>query len=366
LLDSAHIAEFESKHIGEGVKQLYDEEDVRTVLDYIEPCELNKKIIINENVSIEMLKNPHIVGSVQVLLYFTTPSNMVKKVLITGDIGNLKFKKHYVSEMDYCKSANITFIESTYGKNNKIVTKKERKDDLETIKNAVNEYIYKTKSRILIPVFGQDRLQVIMTALYELFKDDEHFKVDVVIDSKLGIDVCNVYKKVLEGENLELFQEVMAWDRFKFIKDGNESSACATDMTSKIILSTSGFGDAGRITSHLKSVLPNEKDCIIFCGYASPQSTSGKIRNAETTKLKIGNNFVKKSCNVKLLTSFSSHVQQDDIIKYMKSIACEKIVLVHGDKDAKNDLRDKSVDELRKIGKTTNIIYGEKDMVIYI
>jgi Cft2 family RNA processing exonuclease len=268
--------------------------------------------------------------------------------------------------MEFCKSANITFMESTYGKNNKVITKKERKEDIELIKNTVKEYIYSNKGRVLIPVFGQDRLQNMMTVFYELFKGDENFDADIIIDSKLGIDVCNVYKKALDGENLELFKEVMSWDKFRFIKDGNESSACASDSSSKIIFSTSGFGDAGRITSHLKSILPNENDCVLFCGYASPHSTSGKIRNAETKKLKIGNNFVWKKCAVRILVSFSSHIQQDDIIKYMKSIACDKICLVHGDKDSKNDLRDRAVEELRAIGKTTNIIYGEKDMVIYI
>lgn len=365
LLDSAHIAEFESKHINNEVKPLYTNEDVSHVLNMVQPCEANQRVYINENVYFEMLRNPHILGSVQILMYFITPSNKVKRVLITGDIGNLKFKKYYVDDMEYCKSANIVCVESTYGKNNRVIGKKERKEDINKIKILVNEYIINKKGRILVPVFGQDRLQVFMTLFYQMYKDDKNFNSEIIIDSKLGIDICNAYKKILAGDELELFSEVMAWDKFKFIKDGNESSAIAAELSSKIIFSTSGFGDAGRIINHFKSILPREQDCVLFCGYASPQSTSGKMRNQETKKLKIGKNFVWKNCNIEILNSFSSHIQQDDTIEYMKKINCDKIILVHGDKDSKNDLLQKSVDELRKVGKTTNIVYGKKDMIIY-
>lgn len=365
LKDSAHISEFEAEHIGDGVHPLYEQKDIISTMDKVEACELNKDICINENVYFRFIQNSHIVGSVQIIMFFRTPSNVVKKLCFTGDIGNVKFKKHYVKDIEYCNTCNAFFIESTYGRNNKSITKKERKEDLKIIKDTVKE-IKKSNSRLLIPVFGQDRLQQILTVLYELYKDDAEFNIDVVVDSKLGIDINNVYKKILIGDDLELFNNVLAWDRIKFIRDGNESKACATDKASKIILSTSGFGDAGRITAHLKDILPSDNDYILFCGYSSPQSTSGKIRNSETIKLKIGNNFVKKSCNVRELSSFSSHMQQDDLISYMKHVNTERIILVHGDKEAKNDLRDKAVEELHKIGKTSKIVYGEKGMEIYI
>lgn len=374
LKDSAHISEFEAKFIGKGVEPLYTEQDVLNVMDMVETCPMDSDIVVDSNLTVRFLQNPHIVGATQILMTF---KNNVKnvKILWTGDIGNLKFKKPYVKSMEYCKQANLIVTESTYGRNNKTITKKNREEDIKTIKDIIKETVINKEKkkvlanrRILIPIFSQDRLQVMLTLLYDLYKDDETFTRDIIVDSALGLQINKVYKKILEYDDLEKFCEVVAWDKIKYITSGDESKACASDDSKNvIILSSSGFGDAGRITNHLKNILPCEEDLILFVGYSSAQSTSGKIRDKSTVKLKIGNNVVFKKCKIRELTSFSSHIQQDDIVDMLiNKTSCDQVLLVHGDKECKNDLRDKLQEEFSKVGKTTKVLYGERDMVIYL
>ena len=64
--------------------------------------------------------------------------------------------------------------------------------------------------------------------------------------------------------------------------------------------------------------------------------------------------------------TWSSHAQQEDLINYFKQHSTDRIILVHGDESAKNVLKDKATEELRKIGKTTPIICCEKNMEIVL
>jgi metallo-beta-lactamase family protein len=369
LMDSSYLlakeAEALSKKKGFKIQPLFTENDVIETMRHVEICELNKTYHISDNVWFNLLPNSHIIGASQGEIYFKTQSNKIRKLLYTSDLGSQVNKKPFVNDTQFCTKANIVFMESTYGLKSRTLTKQDRKDDLRLIESLVKEVLIENNGRILIPCFSLDRTQHLLKIVYDLFHDKEYFKeIPVVIDSKLALEVTNGYKKVLSGEHLDTINTITSWENVKFIRDIHECKLCVGDKSPKIVISASGFIEGGHSQLYTQEYLNNSNDCILFCGYSSENSVAGRIKNSETKTIKIGDKVCKKSCRIEQLKTFSSHAQHNELINYAKQINCEKIYLIHGDGEAKKELQLDMIDELKNIGKTTQIICGQKNMVI--
>ena len=62
-----------------------------------------------------------------------------------------------------------------------------------------------------------------LTILYDLFANDKSFTTPILVDSPLAIKICKEYTKLLEGEELEKWEKVMAWKNVKFIHEYTDS-----------------------------------------------------------------------------------------------------------------------------------------------
>ena len=370
-IDCCHIIKDDVKYIStkkaSRVELLYTEDDVNRTLDYVYECDFDKEYEINDNIKFNFLKNNHITSASQLEFWYKDEASHQHKFLYTSDMGN-QLPKYYVNDMEYCKTANVMICESTYGSNAKTISKTNRKQELKILQDTICDTIINKKGCALIPCFSLDRSQNLMTILYKMFKDREEFKnIDFVIDGKLTNALNKAYLEVLEGEQLDLFQEVMKWKNFKFITDYKETAACVHDMNPKVVISSSGFADKGHIVSYIKEYISNKNDTIIFVGYASPSSLAGRLRDTSKKHITIEKGNYSFNCNVIVLNTFSSHIQQEQIINYFKRISIsDGIILVHGDKDCKIELQAKGREELSKINKTTPITIATKGMKINI
>ena len=112
-------------------------------------------------------------------------------------------------------------MESTYGEPGRI-NKKTRKFDLEKLHTAIDTVIDRGGS-VIMPAFSFSRTQEILTCLYELYYNAD-FKYDIVVDSMLTCDICDLYDFILTGEDLDLWKEIRRWKNIKFIKTLNSNS----------------------------------------------------------------------------------------------------------------------------------------------
>ena len=110
-----------------------------------------------------------------------------------------------------------------------------------------------------------------------------------------------------------------------------------------------------------RNLLPNENDCCLFIGYAGIDTLAGKIKHGTDKKtININGKPYKNKCQLVDLHSYSSHIQHDDLVKYYKSINCEKIYLVHGDEQARLELKEDLEDALADCCKSTRVIIVNK------
>src|SRR5690606_28467729 len=265
-----------------------------------------------------------------------------------------------------CKDFNrISIIESTYGEKTR-KSKKSREFDVEHLRVAINT-VMKRGGKILLPAFSFSRTQELLTTIYELFHNDKSFIYDVVVDSKLSCDMCDLYGEVLTGENLKLWNKVYNWDNVKFIYDKSDSLACIKDNRPKIVISSSGFCTNGRVLDYLQEYLKDSKNMIIFSGYVGSDSSylSYRIKNFKSNKtININKKPIPNKADCISLSSFSSHANHDELVEFGSELNTEKIILVHGSEQAKKDLQQDLQKALSKKNKTTRVLCATKDMVV--
>ena len=370
LLNSAFILKSEAGTLSFKYKRdytpIYDEEDVYKTLDLIyEYDNIHEEYILDDVVSFEWLENSHCVGARQLRLNLKNEQGIFTHILYTSDIGALHTDNHYLpnTEIDN-RQYRYVLMESTYGVKGR-ENKKTRAFDLEHLRVAI-ETVMERGGTFIMPCFSFSRTQEILTNLYEIYHD-KNFQYDIVVDSMLSVDICNLYDDLLQGEDLELWKKVKNWDNVKFITEKDESLACVKAHVPKVVLSSSGFCTNGRILSYLHEYLSDENSMICFSGYVGDNNSylSYRVKNYKENKvIKISGDPVDNKADCISLMTMSSHANRKDLLEYGSSVNTEKLVLLHGSVEAKNCLKEDLQKEISKKDKSFKVVAATKDMYL--
>lgn len=369
-LDGAFINDRDSKVLSakaeKFVPPLFTEKDVYEALKHVEEYDSYKTHVITDLLSIRYTPAGHIFLSQQTEVILKDIVN--KTILFTSDIGNLTTQNErvFVENFEPVKKANIVIGECTYSAKGRSTTLKDFETDIQKIKSVITQYCIDSRHRVVCPTFSLDRLPFMMWLIYSIFKDDKDFNVPILIDSPLAIRLLECYFNLLDGKAKELFDEMVHWDNFEFIYNPEDSKDAVNDKRAKVVLSSSGMLTAGRSVKWVQSILPNENDCILFCGYSTEGSLADKIKNGSGQKtININGKPYKNKANIISLHSFSGHMNRNDMLDYYSSIVAEKIYLVHSDQhkiEFKEDLQNKINEKL----KTTKVIAVNKGTKILL
>lgn len=326
---------------------LYIQEDVDKALALIHEVEIHDKCIITDNISFTYYNAQHIVKSRQVLLELNNGVN-VKKIGFTGDWSN-KSNTYYLNKFESLPQVDVLVAEATYANNKRTHKLKDRTKDIDKIKTAIQN----NKGKILIPTFSLDRLQNILTTLYEIY--DGHIPIKILIDSPLGKSVSNEWSNIID-ENRALWDEVTSWSNTYWTKDFKDTLAFSKINEPMLICGSGGMLSGGRATYWAKELLGSSKNTIMFCGYATPESTAGKIKNGTLKEIKIDKTTVKNKAQIVILNSFSSHADYNELLDYYTNIEYNKICLVHSNQDDKITFAKELRKKLSKANRTSRVI----------
>lgn len=340
----------------------YTEDVVMETLKHIQEIDSDIIVNINDELSIRYKNADHILLSKQTEVYINSSSH-TRKILFTSDLGNLSTQGNriFVENFEPVTTANIIIGECTYSSRSREITKKTLETDIQKIKSTIEQYCVDSKHRILIPTFSLDRMPYILWILYDLFGKDESFNVPILVDSPLANRLLDCYSSILEGDLKEKFDEMMSWTNIKRIITPEDSKAAILDKGAKIICSSSGMITAGRSVKWTQSILPNENDLILFIGYAGEDTLAYKIKHEKEQKtININGKPYKNKCQIIDLLSFSSHMQRRDLINYYKGINCDKIYLVHSQKDSKLEFKEDLEEAIADCLKSTRVVAVNK------
>lgn len=372
-LDSAFInqrdAEVLTSQKCKNFYPLYSEDDVWSALEHAIEKPFNQiHQIIDTSISYRFIHAGHILFSAQTEMFFSQ-SNHTKKVLFTSDLGNPQLKNSKIFVEDFQPVANATVVigESTYALPTRNSTKKSLALDVDKIRTVINQYCINHKHRVLIPCFSLDRLPYMLWILYTLFGQDETFKVPICVDSPLGIRLLKAYQKELPEDMKEPFNDMLSWKNIRYIVEPEDSKAAIAEKTPKVIIASAGMLTAGRSVKWVQSILPESEDCICFIGYCSTNTLAYKIKHAEpNSTISINGKSVKNNCQIIDLKSFSSHMQNSDLLNYYSSINTEKIYLVHSNMNDKLIFKNDLEKKIEEKNKTTKVIAVNRSTIINI
>lgn len=377
-LDSANIMERNALDLTKKMKKsyppIYENQDVYKALDLLNECPFNEKIKLDDEVTVEFIPAGHTIHSASIILYIKN-NNTIRKIAFTGDMGNIAIPPLYTNRFQTIQSANLLVSETTYADAKRSANNKDREKDIEKIKSVVYTYaIDKQGGQVLFPTFSFMRTQIILTVLYDLFYSDENFTCPIYVASPLACKICDIFDTHLTGEDAEKWKKVRGWSSVHYVKDFETLEGIVAkhqkERTSALFLASSGFMSGGYSPWLAEKFLPSAKNILVFCGYATPTSLAGKIKQKKTKTIAINGKTVPSRANVVNLTSFSSHIQHDELLKLLSGgygqASYEKIALVHGDFDGKVVFAEELKKEISKRNRTDKVVVVNKSTEILL
>lgn len=340
MKDCAKIMSYDARELskikGEQCDPIYTPADVEYALKRTLTYPIGDKIVLDEYITFRFVPSGHILNACQLEL-FITEDGITKKILYTSDLGNVHIKKDFAQPFSPVQKADIVIGESTYGNCNTIANENTRKADIDLLRKTIDDLVRNKKGTILVPVFANDRCQVIMTELYRLYGQDKDFKLGVYVDSPMAANICDVYYDTLDDDDYKMFEKVCDWKNMNIVYTSEESKKLFAKQKSKIVLASSGMLDQGRAKQWFEKICNDKNSYVVFCGYSVEGTLASKVKTMLPEIEHEGKKYNVR-CHVVSLSSYSSHMQQDSLIKYYSGIHTPYIYLVHGDIEARKHL----------------------------
>lgn len=317
---------------------LYDEEDAREALNYIQCYDYNTEIILSNQCKLELLCAGHVLGASMAKITYSN-NGKDKTILFTGDTSAQSEKHPFIRKADDIGDVDYIVSESTYGN---------RAHDNIDIEKVLTEHIQNicinNSGTILMPVFSMQRSSQILFMLRKVYlKNKEFYKIPIYLDSPMAIKFQHILhnNKSFWGDKwIERDSELTSlldWEVVEYI-DSFQESKYLSNKFPKIILSSSGMCEGGRVLFHLSNILPRKTDLILFSGYQAEGTLGRKLLMQEHKSISI--NREQKIIRAKIdAFSMSSHADYNQITEYIKTTSnknkLKKVILNHGDTDAK-------------------------------
>lgn len=363
LMDSAYIMNGDALELSEKFKRdyapIYTDNDVYECLKYYTEYPIGEMIQLDEYIRFKFIPSGHILNSAQLELWITE-GNITKKIGYTSDLGNIHIKKYYANEFQPITKCDVLIGETTYARETRIANQKMRNKDLEKLEAVIRQTCINEHARVLLGCFANDRIQNMLTYIYDLFGHDKAFDIPVLVDSPMATRICQEYSNLLDGEDAIKWNNVMSWKNVHFVNDAIESREWRDSNQPVVVLASSGMMVKGRSVAWAHSIVPHIHDRIVFCGYAAENSLAAIIKEGKQKTITISGHRVNNKCQVTDLHSFTSHIQRDSLINIYGKVEAEKIILVHGNLDAKIEFAKELQEEISKNNNTGRVIIANK------
>ena len=346
LRDSANIqmqdAEWKSRKAqrsgGETVTPLYDLEDVDGLMTHMIPCAYNTVVQVNDCVSIRLTDVGHLLGSAAIETWLTE-NGETRKICFSGDVGNSD--QPILRDPQFVHDAQYLVIESTYGDR---LHAHERTDYVQALAARIQE-TFDRGGNVVIPSFAVGRTQEMLYFIREIKERGlvtGHGNFPVYVDSPLAVEATGIFlqcdTQFLDEDMQELIRagiNPIFFPGLELAVSQAESQAINEDRTPKIIISTSGMCDAGRIRHHLKHNLWRPECRILFVGYQA-DGTLGRILVDGVKKVKLFNEEISVQAQIDVLPGVSGHADKMGLISWLRGFETkpELVFVNHGDPGA--------------------------------
>ena len=237
-------------------------------------------------------------------------------------------------------------IESTYG--NRFHTEV---PDYITLLAGEFQRTFDRGGNVVIPSFAVGRTQELLYYIRQI-KEQNLIKgygdFSVYVDSPLANEATAIFLqcdvKCLDEEARALVDSginPLTFSGLKLAVSTDESVAINFDEKPKVIISSSGMCEAGRIRHHLKHNLWRRECLILFVGYQA-EGTLGRMLCDGVKNVKLFGEDIEVNAEIKMLDGISGHADKNGLIKWLKTFKKKpEIVFVnHGEEKSCDEFTD--------------------------
>jgi len=339
LRDSAKIQEEEaakankegySKH--HPAEPLYDLKDAENALTHFSSVPEGEWLELYEGIKARFNYIGHIIGATFIELEIYG-----KRLVFSGDIGRPSDRLMRAPKKP--ESADVLFIESTYG---------DRLHPKENLDKKLKEIILHTVEKggsLIIPSFAVERTQTLMYVLWQLRKNKEIPSIPMIMDSPMGANVLEVFKKHKDWHKLSMEDCIAMCNSFRIVREYRETWEVINDKRSKIIIAGSGMVSGGRVLTYLQEYVGLPETSVLIAGFQA-EGTRGRALLEGTHEIKIYGHYYPVKAEIFDLESLSAHADQQELLDWISDIknTPEKIFIVHGEVHAADAFRVKVKD----------------------
>ena len=345
LRDSARIQESDAqwkakkaKRRGEEAPEpLYTEADAEVALQHLEPVAYGQKIELGENITVTFHDAGHLLGSAAI--HFTlTENGETRRIVFSGDLGSPH--RPIIRDPQPVPAADYVVTESTYGDRFH-----ETVDDTNAKMADIIDRTLGRGGNVIIPSFAVGRTQELLYRIREIkekgmVKSVPNFPVWV--DSPLSLEATQIYSGDLTGyadeETIEVLKNgfhPLIFPNLNLSRDASQSKFLNTDPEPKVIISSSGMCEAGRIRHHLKHNLWRRECTVMFVGFQAEGSV-GRLLLDGKEKINMLGEPVAVNAEIANFRAMSGHADQAGLLKWITDITPRpaKTFVVHGEDSA--------------------------------
>ena len=316
-----------SKH--EKPEPLFTEKDAWEALKHFESLHYHEKFEPVKGFEVHFTPAGHILGSSCV---HVTHKSSSRNVVFSGDVG--RQDDIIMRPPEPISHADVLVCESTYGDRTHGETDPEK--DLE-------EIITKTAGRggiVLMPAFAVGRAQMLLYVVHKLMGQGRIPKLPVYLNSPMAIKATEIFCKHHKEHKLNGAQCELIDDKTEFVRTVEESIELDAVRYPCVIISASGMASGGRVLHHLKTLLPNPRNSVVFAGFQAP-GTRGDVLVHGAESVKIHGEYWPVKAEIHNMDSMSAHGDYREILHWLEqgTLKPEKVYVTHGEAVASDTMR---------------------------
>ncbi|HYM35506.1 MAG TPA: MBL fold metallo-hydrolase, partial [Steroidobacteraceae bacterium] len=269
----------------------------------------------------------HILGAAIVDLEFQGT-----RIVFSGDLG----RQNSATMLDPTPMARADYliVESTYGDRTR------NGDDPE---DALAQVINRTCARggtVLIPSFAVGRAQTLLYHLQRLTAANRIPCVPIYLDSPMAIDASELFCSHPQDHKLSAEQCRELSSIAHYVREIEESQRLNTDNTPKIIISASGMATGGRVLHHLRHLVTDARNTILFAGFQAG-GTRGAALVGGAQQIKMHGQYLPVKAEIASLEMLSAHADSDEIMDWLNHFEAppRMTFVTHGEPAAADALR---------------------------
>ena len=342
LADSAHIQETDAsnetkknlRHSGAEVEPLYTTADAAATMELFRPCRYGEMIMADDGLSVRFTDAGHLLGS-SFIEFYLDDRGETRLLVCSGDVGNRN--QPIINNPQPVAEADFLLIESTYGT-------RLHESTVSPIP-FLTDLLRRTFERggsVIIPSFAVGRTQELLYFFREIKENHllpGYEAFPVYVDSPLANEATAVFLQCDPVCLDQKTQGIMAagvnpiwFDGLNTTVTSEESKALNEDTACKVIISSGGMCEGGRIRHHLKHNLWDSRNTILFAGYQA-NGTLGRIIYDGTKTVKIFGEEIDVKAEIALLAGISGHADRDGLLSWMEAFSRKPsmVFVNHGD-----------------------------------